>query len=70
LRRLDPDLTVLRIDEAGAAALYGASLGALYVLRPDLHVAGRWRQAAPAEVVASLEACLGHPPKPAGKAAA
>jgi 3-(3-hydroxy-phenyl)propionate hydroxylase len=70
LRRLDPDLTVLRIDEAGAAAVYGASPGALYVLRPDLHVAGRWRQADPAEVVASLEACLGHAPKPAGKAAA
>lgn len=51
----------LSLDDADGslAAAYGAAPGTLYLVRPDLHVAGRWKQAVPAEVVATLEAGLG-----------
>jgi 3-(3-hydroxy-phenyl)propionate hydroxylase len=43
------------------ASAYGAVPGTLYLVRPDLHVAGRWRRAVPAEVLATLDAGLGRP---------
>jgi 3-(3-hydroxy-phenyl)propionate hydroxylase len=71
----DPDLRALivgtdverpgveRLDDDGALAVrYGAVPGTLYLIRPDMHVAGRWRQVAPADVIATLEACLGRAP--------
>jgi len=49
-------------DPAGAiAAAYDAGPGTLYLVRPDLHVAGRWRQAVAAEILATLDAGLGRP---------
>lgn len=41
------------------ASAYDALPGTLYLVRPDLHVAGRWRQAVPAEILATLDAGLG-----------
>jgi 3-(3-hydroxy-phenyl)propionate hydroxylase len=54
----------VRIHERAIAELYGAppdgaAPGTFYLLRPDLHVAGRWQQAVPAEISATLDACLG-----------
>jgi len=47
-------------DPDGAVAgRYDARPGTVYLLRPDLHVAGRWREAVPAEIIATLSACLG-----------
>ena len=49
-------------DPAGRLAnAYGAVPGTLYLVRPDLHVAGRWRQAVPAEVLITLCVGLGRP---------
>lgn len=51
---------VVAIDSGGGLAeRYGAAAGTLYLIRPDLHVAGRWKTPMPAETVATLDACLG-----------
>ncbi|MBL8568420.1 MAG: FAD-dependent monooxygenase [Phreatobacter sp.] len=50
----------VRIGNGGdLAERYGATGGAVYLIRPDLHVAGRWKTLVPAEVVSTLDACLG-----------
>jgi 3-(3-hydroxy-phenyl)propionate hydroxylase len=41
------------------ATVYGARPGTFYLLRPDLHVAGRWSSIDASEITASLDACLG-----------
>jgi len=41
------------------ARLFAASPGTLYLLRPDLHVAGRWKTVVPAEVLKTASICLG-----------
>jgi 3-(3-hydroxy-phenyl)propionate hydroxylase len=41
------------------ARLYAAAPGTLYLLRPDLHIAGRWKTAIPGEVLKTAEICLG-----------
>jgi 3-(3-hydroxy-phenyl)propionate hydroxylase len=50
----DPDGEIARI--------YGAEEGTVYLLRPDLHIAGRWRVAVPDEIARTLDACLGGEP--------
>lgn len=59
------DTRVLAIDaHARAARTYGADSGAVYLLRPDGHVAGRWlRQDSPA-LRAALAGAPGLAPKP------
>lgn len=73
LAKLDPRFTALVvalqwtriasavIDDIGGeiARAYGATHGTLYLLRPDLHVAGRWRDADAVTVVAALRIALG-----------
>ena len=73
LRRRDPAFDVIVVatggqiapwadlaDTKGAlAAAYGASPETFYLLRPDLHVAGRWRRADAKEIVSTMDACLG-----------
>ncbi len=47
-------------DTQGVAALrYHARPGTCYLIRPDQHVAARWRQPTAAKVVAALERGLG-----------
>jgi 3-(3-hydroxy-phenyl)propionate hydroxylase len=41
------------------ARLFAAAPGALYLLRPDLHIAGRWKTIAPDEIVKTARICLG-----------
>ena len=68
---LDPKLTTLMID-VGISAGNGASsdnlklakafdavAGTVYLLRPDLHVAGRWRLFDPVEIAATFNIYLG-----------
>lgn len=66
LGALDPHLTVLAIgpggieDEDGAiAAIYGAGPGAVFLLRPDNHLAGRWDRPDIEAIAGSLARCLG-----------
>jgi 3-(3-hydroxy-phenyl)propionate hydroxylase len=46
-------------DDGRLAERYGAEPGTVYLIRPDLHVAGRWKTLVPAEVAATLNAGLG-----------
>jgi 3-(3-hydroxy-phenyl)propionate hydroxylase len=41
------------------ARLFAAAPGTLYLLRPDLHIAGRWKAIAPAEILKTAGLCLG-----------
>jgi 3-(3-hydroxy-phenyl)propionate hydroxylase len=68
LQHLDRRFTTLRIgaDIADAdgeiAALYGATPGTVYLLRPDHHIAGRWTAAEPDEILATVLAGFGRRP--------
>lgn len=46
-------------DDGRVARLFAAGPGTLYILRPDLHVAGRWKTVVPAEVLKTASICLG-----------
>jgi 3-(3-hydroxy-phenyl)propionate hydroxylase len=46
-------------DDGRIARLFAAGPGTLYLLRPDLHVAGRWKTVVPAEVLKTASICLG-----------
>ncbi len=41
------------------ARLFGAQPGTLYLLRPDLHIAGRWKTIAADEILRTAKICLG-----------
>ncbi|MGH6708735.1 MAG: FAD-dependent monooxygenase [Bradyrhizobium sp.] len=66
LRNTDKRLAALLIGtshvsdaDGEIARLYAAAPGTLYLLRPDLHVAGRWKAIAPNEVLRTAALCLG-----------
>jgi 3-(3-hydroxy-phenyl)propionate hydroxylase len=75
LRQLDPRFVLLAIQGPGSASrageipdangdiarLFGAAPGTLYLLRPDLHIAGRWKTIVPAEILLTAAICLGKP---------
>jgi 3-(3-hydroxy-phenyl)propionate hydroxylase len=76
LGKLDPRFVVLSIQGTGSVArtgeipdangeiarLFGAAPGTLYLLRPDLHTAGRWNTiVAAAEILRTTALCLGKP---------
>jgi 3-(3-hydroxy-phenyl)propionate hydroxylase len=76
LGKLDPRFVVLSIQGPGSVArtgeipdangeiarLFGAAPGTLYLLRPDLHIAGRWNTiVAAAEILRTAALCLGKP---------
>ena len=47
-------------DQDGEIArLFAASPGTLYLLRPDLHIAGRWKAIVPGEILKTAGLCLG-----------
>ena len=47
-------------DSGGEIArLFAATPGTLYLLRPDLHIAGRWKTVVPAEILETASLCLG-----------
>src|SRR4051794_35271265 len=41
------------------ARLFGAQPGTLYLLRPDLHIAGRWKSIVADEIIQTARICLG-----------
>ena len=43
------------------AGLFGAQPGTLYLLRPDLHIAGRWKTIIASEILQTARLCLGRP---------
>jgi 3-(3-hydroxy-phenyl)propionate hydroxylase len=71
LRALDNRFVALIIRRGGAAPgsiddsdgdiarLFNARPGTLYLLRPDLHIAGRWKAVAADEVLRTARLCLG-----------
>jgi 3-(3-hydroxy-phenyl)propionate hydroxylase len=59
LNSRDPLFTAMVINDPAIAAVYGAGPGSYYLLRPDQHVAGRWQQLAPDEILHRLDVCLG-----------
>jgi len=46
-------------NDGQIARLFAAAPGSLYLLRPDLHIAGRWKNAVPGEILKTAEICLG-----------
>jgi 3-(3-hydroxy-phenyl)propionate hydroxylase len=47
-------------DQDGEIArIFAAEPGTIYLLRPDLHIAGRWKAAVPSEILKTAEICLG-----------
>ena len=47
-------------DQDGEIArLFAAAPGTLYLLRPDLHIAGRWKGVVPGEILKAAGLCLG-----------
>jgi 3-(3-hydroxy-phenyl)propionate hydroxylase len=71
LAKIDPRLTVLIISSSASqhdeipdadgeiAYIYGAEAGSFYLLRPDLHVAGHWKQIVLEEILHTARICLG-----------
>jgi 3-(3-hydroxy-phenyl)propionate hydroxylase len=73
LQMLDKRFVSLLIDSQGSASeapaipdangeiarLFGAQSGTLYLLRPDLHIAGRWKTMVPHEILRTACICLG-----------
>jgi 3-(3-hydroxy-phenyl)propionate hydroxylase len=51
----------IKDTDGDIARLYGAEPGTLYLLRPDLHIAGRWKTIAADEVLHTARLCLGIP---------
>ena len=66
LRRLDPALTVCMVGHGGIvdtdgsiARTYDATEGTIYLLRPDQHIAARWRTPDGAAMLLALQIGLG-----------
>ncbi|WP_071673115.1 FAD-dependent monooxygenase [Nioella nitratireducens] len=54
-----PDLTVVPLPATGPAARpYGAIEGSAYLIRPDLHIAARWRQGSATAITVALSNLL------------
>jgi 3-(3-hydroxy-phenyl)propionate hydroxylase len=55
----DEALTLIVLGTPQAMAAYGATDGSFYLVRPDRHVAARWRRIEPAEVRDAFQQALG-----------
>ena len=58
----DEAFTLIALGAPQAMAAYGASEGSFYLVRPDRHVAARWRRIEPAEVREAFRQALGRGP--------
>ncbi|MGH8263991.1 MAG: FAD-dependent monooxygenase [Steroidobacterales bacterium] len=58
----DETLTLIVLGTPQAMAAYGATDGSFYLVRPDRHVAARWRRIEPAEVRDAFRQALGRSP--------
>jgi 3-(3-hydroxy-phenyl)propionate hydroxylase len=58
-RGSDSEAKTIADSDGEIARLFGATPGTLYLLRPDLHIAGRWKAVAPAETLKTASLCLG-----------
>ncbi|XIA62486.1 hypothetical protein ACFIOY_23390 [Bradyrhizobium sp. TZ2] len=54
-----PGAKTIADDDGEIARLFAAGPGTLYLLRPDLHVAGRWKVVVPGEILRTAGICLG-----------
>jgi len=54
-----PEPNAITDSNAEIARLFAATLGTFYLLRPDLHIAGRWKTAVPDEILRTAKVCLG-----------
>jgi 3-(3-hydroxy-phenyl)propionate hydroxylase len=50
---------VIADGDGEIARLFAAAPGTLYLLRPDLHIAGRWKAIIPGEILKTVSLCLG-----------
>jgi 3-(3-hydroxy-phenyl)propionate hydroxylase len=64
LKTIDRRFTTLVIDirETDAAWMFDAAPGTFYLLRPDMHVAGRWKHVEAETIAAALRIGLGGTP--------
>jgi 3-(3-hydroxy-phenyl)propionate hydroxylase len=53
------DAKTIADSDGEIARLFAAAPGTLYLLRPDLHIAGRWKVAVPSEILKTACHCLG-----------
>ena len=59
-RSVDPPVKLVQINDSRVARAYDATDGAVYLVRPDGHVAGRWRRPDRATLQAALARACGH----------
>jgi 3-(3-hydroxy-phenyl)propionate hydroxylase len=57
--RSGSDANTVTDRDGEIARLFAATSGTLYLLRPDLHIAGRWKAVVPAEILKTAGLCLG-----------
>lgn len=55
-----PATTTIADSDGEIAHLFAAASGTLYLLRPDLHIAGRWKAAIPDEILKTAKICVGN----------
>ena len=55
----NPGTGAIADPDGEIARLFAAAPGTLYLLRPDLHIAGRWKSIIPGEIVKTAKICLG-----------
>jgi 3-(3-hydroxy-phenyl)propionate hydroxylase len=60
LTRTDPSVSVVRVADPAVARAYDSMDGAVYLVRPDGHVAGRWRRPDLAVLQAALARACGY----------
>jgi len=53
------DSKTIADQDGEIARLFAAAPGTLYLLRPDLHIAGRWKAVVPGEILKTAGLCLG-----------
>ena len=55
----DSETKAIADQDGEIARLFAAAPGTLYLLRPDLHIAGRWKAIVAGEILKTAGLCLG-----------